>query len=105
MGLVLILLGCFLLYAKSRHFPKQFTSIGERMKKKPELTRWVAYLMFLLSASIFAYQLGIGTGLTAFFISVLLGLCLTIVLLPLNKKYVYVLGALSVIVIVMENIL
>ncbi|MEM9361859.1 MAG: DUF3325 family protein [Bacteroidota bacterium] len=105
MGIVLIFLGCFLLYAKSKHFPKRFETIGDKMRHKPVLTRWIGYLLFLVSASIFVYQFGLGTGLIAFFITVLLGLCLTIILLPLNKKYVYVLGALSVIVIVIENIL
>ncbi|KQC30393.1 hypothetical protein AAY42_11315 [Flagellimonas eckloniae] len=105
MGIVLIFLGCFLLYVKSKHFPEQLNSIKKEANERPLVTRLITYLLFISSAILLSFQLGLATGLLTFLITLLLSLCLTIMLLPLHKKYAYFLAILSLIVIVIENIL
>ena len=96
MGIVLIFLGCFLLYAKSKHFPKRLQHLGSRLRKNA---------LFLGAYLILGSQFGWATGFVVFLITITLGLVLNIMLLPLNQKYAYVLAGLSLLVIIIDNIL
>ena len=95
MGIVLTFFGSFLLYAKSRHFPGHLRGIGDRFKNKVLLARLLAYVLFVIAIALLVLQLGFFTGLLVFFITLMFALSLTILLLPLHKKYAYVLAALS----------
>lgn len=103
MGTVLILLGCFLLYAKSKHFPEHFSQIALKLRGKENQLRIAAYFLFVLANVIFVYQFGWATGLTIFLFVVMFGLSITVMFLPLNKKYAYLLLGLSLVSIIVEN--
>ncbi|MEM8507678.1 MAG: hypothetical protein AAF717_07605 [Bacteroidota bacterium] len=105
MSIVLIFLSCFLLYTKSKHFPQQFAKIGKKLKGKERVVGGIAYILFLIAFALMAYRYGLATGGIIFLITLMLGLSLTIMFLPLHKKYAYVLLGLSLLSIVMENIL
>ncbi len=105
MAIVLIFLGCFLLYAKSKHFPKRMEHWALQLKSKPVRTRIFGYTLFVASFTILSLQFGFATGIVIFIMAVLLALSLTIMLLPLHRKYAYILAGLSVLVIVVENML
>ncbi|MEM9649889.1 MAG: hypothetical protein AAF969_15530 [Bacteroidota bacterium] len=104
-GIVLIFVGCFILYAKSKHFPKHLRKIGGIAKVRPNQQRWIAYGLFAIATAILALQYGFFTGLVIFMITVMFALCLTISLLPLNHRYAYILAGLSVLIITIENML
>lgn len=103
MGIVLVLLGCFLLYAKSRHLPIFLQRIGDRAKQDSIRTRILAYIIFAMSLAVLGYQYGFFTGFIIFLTTLMLSLCLIVMLLPLHNKYAYILTALSIIIIVIEN--
>lgn len=103
MGTILTFLGCFLLYAKSKHFPDHFSRIALRLKGKENQLRVAAYFLFVLANVVFIYQFGWATGLTVFLLVVMFGLSITVMLLPLNKKYAYLLLGLSLLSIIIEN--
>ncbi|MEE1963948.1 hypothetical protein V1387_14740 [Allomuricauda taeanensis] len=103
MGIVLVLLGCFLLYAKSRHFPVFLTGIGEKAKKDPGRTRILAYTSFALAIVFLGHQYGFFTGFVIFLTTLMFGLCITVMFLPLHNKYAYILMGLCIIVILIEN--
>ncbi|MEM6893489.1 MAG: DUF3325 family protein [Bacteroidota bacterium] len=105
MGIVLIFLGCFLLYAKSKHFPKRLQHLGNRLRKNTVQTRLVGYLLFVGAYLLLGSQLGWATGFVVFLITLILGLVLNIILLPLHQKYAYILAGLSLLVIIIDNIL
>lgn len=105
MAIIIILVACFLLYAKSKHFPPQFKKVGEIAQTNPKRQRWTAYSLLVLAAVLLGFQYGLFTGLVILLLSVIFGLSLTIMLLPLNQRYVYALAILSVIVITLESIL
>ncbi|WP_375586872.1 DUF3325 family protein [Flagellimonas aurea] len=103
MGIVLVLLGCFMLYAKSRHFPMFLSNMGKKAKENPVGTRWLAYAIFALSLALLGYQYGFFTGFVIFLTTLMFGLCITVMLLPLQNKYAYILAGLCIVVILIEN--
>lgn len=103
MAIVLIFLGCFLLYAKSKHLPVFLEAIGNKAKKRPKITRLVAYMAFVLALLVLAYRYGFFTGSIIFFTALMLGLCLVVMLLPLHNRYAYLLIVIALIIIVIEN--
>ena len=105
MSIVLIFLGCFLLYAKSKHFPVHFLNVVAKFSMHKIALRSIAYLLFFFATILLMIQYGPATGLVIFLIALMFGLCLTIMFLPLNKKYAYLLVGLSLVCIIIENTL
>ena len=105
MAIVLIFLGWFLRYAKSKHLPNHLSNIGDKAKSAPVVVRIVAYLLFITGIFMLTVDFGFWTGLTIFIITLMFTLALTIILLPLNKKYAYVLVILSILALITEYIL
>lgn len=103
MSIVLVFFGCLLLYAKSKHFPDHYSNIALKLKGQENRLRIGAYLLFLLANVALIYQYGWATGLTVFLIVLMFGLSITIMLLPLHKKYAYLLLGLSLLSIIAEN--
>jgi len=103
MGILLIFLGCFLLYTKSKYVPKYFSNLEKWAKARPIGTRLIAYGLFITSIIVLCLQNGLATGLVIFLIALIFGLCITIILIPLNKKYAYWMAGLSVLFIIIEN--
>ncbi|MEM1259848.1 MAG: hypothetical protein AAGH81_15070 [Bacteroidota bacterium] len=102
MGIVLIFFGCFILYAKSKHIPDFLSKFGDRLRTKPTVTRIAAYFLFLLAVVVLGNSYGFWTGLLIFLMVLMFTLMLTLILLPLNKKYAYFIAALSIIAILTE---
>jgi len=102
MGIVLIFIGSFLLYAKSKHFPDFLSGLGSKLKARHSVNRFIAYFLFVISLVLLGYEFGFWTGLVIFIITVMFALTLTITLLPLNKRYAYLLTALSLFVLLIE---
>ncbi|RAV30323.1 hypothetical protein DN748_02080 [Sinomicrobium soli] len=67
------------------------------------VTRGVAYVVFILALLVLAYRYGFFTGAIIFLTAVMLGLCLMVILLPLHSRYAYILTAVTLIIIVIEN--
>lgn len=105
MGILLIFLGCFLLYAKSKYVPKDLANIEKWTRANPLGTRLIVYALFVTSIIVLCLQNGLATGLVIFLFALMFGLCITIILIPLNKKYAYWIAGLSVLFIIIENIL
>ncbi|MEM9000203.1 MAG: hypothetical protein AAGB24_08050 [Bacteroidota bacterium] len=103
MAIVLIFLGCFLLYSKSKHFPKQFAALAYRLQGKETVVRIASYGFFILSMASLIHQFGLASGLIIFLIVLMFGLCLIVMFLPLHKKYAYLLVGLGLLSIVIEN--
>lgn len=103
MGILLIVLGCLLLYSRSKYFPAALEKIFGSFRGKPGVLRIVAYLFFVASAIILMVGYGPATGLLIFLITLMFALCLIIMFLPLNKKYAYLLVGLSLLFIIIEN--
>ncbi|MEM7382210.1 MAG: hypothetical protein AAF361_13575, partial [Bacteroidota bacterium] len=59
----------------------------------------------LISIAILCLQYGLFTGLVIFLITLMFGLCVTIMFLPLDKKYAYLMLGLSLLFIIIENVL
>ena len=102
MGILLVFLGSFLLYIKSKHIPAFLGRIGEMASAKPAITRGGGYLLFFIAMILLTKSYGFWTGLVIFMITLMFALTLIIVLLPLNKKYAYLLFGLSVVAILTE---
>ncbi len=102
MGILLVLLGSFLLYVKSKHVPVFLGWIGEIAKAKPAITRWGGYLFFFVAIILLTKSYGFWTGLVIFMITLMFALTLIIILLPLNKKYAYLLFGMSVAALLTE---
>ncbi|MEO0573066.1 MAG: hypothetical protein AAF039_15265 [Bacteroidota bacterium] len=105
MGIVFVFLGCFLLYAKSKHIPDFLSRFGDNVRTKPMVTRILAYFLFLLAIVVLGNSYGFWTGFVIFLMVLMFALLLTMVLLPLNKKYAYLLTALSIIAILTEYLI
>ncbi len=103
MSIVLIFLGCIALYAKSKNFPEHFSNLLKRSKIKKTAWRGIGYLFLVLGAIVLMVQYGLATGLVIFLITLMFGLSVTIMFLPLNKKYAYILLGLSLVFIILEN--
>lgn len=102
MGIMLVLLGSFLLYAKSKYIPAFLGRIGEFTKTRPTITRIGSYVLFFLAIVLLTKSYGFWTGLVIFSITLMFALTLIMVLLPLNKKYAYLLFGISVIALLTE---
>ena len=103
MAVLLIILGCLIIYGKSRYFPDNLSYLRNQLKKKPKIVRSLGYLLFLGSYLLFSNQLGWGTAIVVFITTLSFGLCLVLIVLPLHKKYVYILGVFSLLIIIVEN--
>ena len=102
MGILLVFLGSFLLYVKSKYVPAFLGRISEMAKAKPAITRWGGYLLFFIAMILLNKSYGFWTGLVIFIITLMFALTLIIVLLPLNKKYAYLLFGMSVAALLTE---
>ncbi|MEM6377473.1 MAG: hypothetical protein AAF705_04615 [Bacteroidota bacterium] len=105
MSFILISIACILFYGKSKYFPKNLTHVSTKIKDNWQIARIAGYLLFLLAAILLCLQLGIGTGLVVFFTALSLLFCLTLIVLPLNKGYIYLIATLSLLIIIFENII
>lgn len=104
MAIVLVFLGCFLLYVKSKYAPLQGVATWAYFRANLTITRALAYALFSIALVLLAYQHGFFTGFTVFLMCLMLGLGLAVVVFPINSKYAYVLAGLSLFVILITSI-
>ena len=105
MGIILALLGCVLLYSKSKYSPVFISRFRKKVSLKNTHIRLLAYTLFFISIVLLTNQLGFWTGLVTFLIVLMFGLSLTIVIVPLNKRVAYILCGLSILMVIIENML
>ncbi len=105
MGIVILIMGCFLLYGNSKYFPENLSYVRVQIKKYPKVIRILAYTLFLISYTFFYHQLGWGTAIIVFIIALVFSLCITLIVIPIHKRYVYVIATLSLLIIILENII
>lgn len=103
MGIVLIFLGCFVLYSKSRYFPTYLKDLISITKNPTSRLYYIGFSLFILAIIILGFQYGFYTGTIIFLSALMLGMSMTIIFLPLNKKYAYLMAGLSILVIVIET--
>jgi hypothetical protein len=63
----------------------------------------VAILILIAAAYVLVYQFGVSTGLVIYLLALMFGLCITIMILPLNNRFAFALTALSIVAIIFEN--
>ena len=102
MGILLAFLGSLMLYGKSRYFPK-YLVLPSIPSVKKQVWRLIAYLLFALSLYVYYKQLGFGTALVVWSMSLMLSLSMVMVVLPLNKGYVFALTLMTIVVLVVES--
>ena len=105
MAIVFLFLGCFILYGKSTYFPEYLNKIGELIKTKKSVANLIGYLFLLLSYALFLYQFDWATGFVIFLITLSFVYSLLLITLPVHKNYLYFIVAVSITLIMIENIL
>ncbi|MEO1009656.1 MAG: hypothetical protein AAFX53_00025 [Bacteroidota bacterium] len=105
MAIVLLFLGCFVLYGKSKYFPEHLASVGKRIKDNRKMANLLGYFLLTASLLMFGWQFGWATGFIIFFTTLSLGYCLLLIVLPLHKNYVYAMTAICVCLIIIDQIL
>ncbi|RNC83440.1 MAG: hypothetical protein ED556_12855 [Winogradskyella sp.] len=105
MTIILTLLGCFFLYSKSKFSPTFVSEVYRKLRLNQLSTRVIAYTLFAISITLSIMELGFWTGLITFLLVLMFGLCITVVILPLNKRIAYIITGLGILFIVIENIL
>ena len=105
MAIVLLFLGCFVFYGKSKYFPEHLAVLGRYIKSNRLLANLSGYFLLIVSLLLFGWQFGWATGLVIFLTTLSFGYCLLLIALPLHKYYVYALTAMCICIIVIEQIL
>ena len=105
MGITLTLIGCFLLYSKSKYSPKAINNLRNKLKLGTKSLRYIGYVLFICAIVILGLQLGFWTGLVTFMLALMFGLCLTIIILPLHNRLGYFLCSLLILFKIIENII
>jgi len=103
MSILLLLLGCFILYGKSRYFPEHFNLIGKIIKQQKQIALLVGYLFLLSSYIIFGNKFGWGTGFVIYLACTSLFYSLLVIVLPLHKRYIYLIALITILLICFEN--
>ena len=102
---LLVFLGCLLLYRTSKYFPKGINILTQRTPVSNNLMSLAGTSILVISAVVSSFTFGLGTGLLIFFAALMLSLCLVIIVFSLNRRLVYLLAGICVILIVIENLL
>jgi len=105
MSIVLLFFGCFILYGKSRFFPEHFSTIGNIIKQNKQIAFLMGYLFMVFSYILFSLKLGWGTGIVTYLISVSLCYSLLVIVLTLNKRYLYIISIVIFSFITFQNII
>jgi len=100
MSIVLLLLGCFILYSKSKFFPKNLERISLLINKQKKITTMVGYLFLTLSYILFKNKFGTGTALVLFIISIIFSYSVLSIVFTINKKPVYIIAIISLLIII-----
>lgn len=101
----LVIIGSFLLYNTSKYFPAELFPIIGKFNASKFLLKISGSLCLMLSLILSGLQFGWGTGFVIFLTALMLGLCLTLMTLPLNRLLVYVMTIVCVVLIVAENLI
>ena len=105
MSVFLLFLGCFLLYGRSKFFPKYLASVDRVIKKNKQIAFVLGYLFLTASYLLFWYQLGWATGFIVYLSGISFAYCILLIVLPLHKRYIYFIAILSVALIIIESMI
>ena len=103
MSILLLLLGCFILYGRSKFFPEHVSYIGLRIKKHRQMALLLGYMLLLISYILFSIRFGWGTGFIIYLVCVSLLYSLMVIVLSLHKRYIYVIALIVILLISFEN--
>lgn len=105
MFVILVMIGCLLLYRKSKYFPHEADFLLYPFRRRKIMLNMAGLALLLVAAILSTSRYGWGTGLLIFFTTVIFSFCLVIVVLPLHKKLVYILAGACIVLIMLENLL
>ena len=105
MRIFLLFLGCFLLFGKSKFFPDHLVSVGKVIKKNKRIALLLGYLFLTASYLLFRHQLDWATALIIYLSSISFAYCILVIVLPLHKRYIYLIAILSVALIIFESMI
>ena len=103
MSILLLLIGCFILYGRSKFFPEHFNVIEKVIKKQKQIALLVGYLFLLSSYVMFGNTFGWGTGFVIYLVCISLLYSLMVIVLSLHKRYIYVIALIVILLISFEN--
>ena len=99
---ITLILGCLLLYSKSKYFNKDLSYLHKIMSKNKPVTRVFGYLLIATSAILISQYFDVFTGLLVFASALYLCFSLLILLLPTNQKFIYLFGFIGVLSTIIE---
>jgi hypothetical protein len=102
MSIFFLTIASFILYGKSKHFPKEFSQMSSILAKNTSLTRILAYLFMTFSAYLFILEFDLATGLVLTFIAYTLIACILLIFIPLFKNSFYVFLTLVVVLLLVD---
>lgn len=102
---LLAIIGCFLLYRTSKYFSNEIISLESMIRFQKWDIKIIGSFFLLVSAILSIIKYGLGTGLLIFFATVIFGLCFIMIVIPLNRIWVYLLAGIYMALIVFENII
>lgn len=82
MILLLLSIASLLLYGKSKYFPKAWQPLTASLRRHKQLTRLVAYGLYLIVAVVYVLRWDALTGLTIWLFALMLMLCLILIAVP-----------------------
>ena len=103
MNILLLFIGCFILYGKSKFFPEYYNNVGNLIKQNRQVALLFGYLFLFTSYILFSLKLGWGTGFIVYLMTLSLFYSLLVIVLPLNKLFIHVLSSIVILLIIFEN--
>jgi hypothetical protein len=105
MSILLLFLGCFLLYGRSKFFPDYLTLVGKVIKKNKQIVFFLGYLFLTSSYLLLWHQLGWATGFIVYLSAISFAYCMLVIVLPLHKRYIYFIAILCAALVIFENMI
>ena len=103
MNILLLFIGCLILYGKSRFFPEHYNSIGNVIKQNKQVALLLGYLSLITSYILFSLKIGWGTGFIVYLMALSLFYSLLVIVLPLNKLFIHLISSIVILLIIFEN--
>ncbi|MEM1123463.1 MAG: hypothetical protein AAGJ18_23695 [Bacteroidota bacterium] len=102
MILFFIILGSFLLYAKSKYFNQELRKIHAFVSQSKWLTRILGYALLAISTYHLVELFDFATGLVVSFFTTTMMMCLMVLGLSLHKNFIYVFASSALIALLLD---
>lgn len=104
MQFVITFFGALALYSTSKYFPVGATVLRKPSRASDRTIKYFALGCLLLAAVLSTAMYGIGTGLFVFIASLILSFCCLLIIVPLNKRWIYFTVTFCLVLIILENL-